>query len=42
MGKRPYQSDGWKTWLKAKRANLAPPLPDIPQWQPWLAAHPIP
>jgi WD40 repeat protein len=39
MGKWPYQTDDWKAWLKAKRANLTPPLPGTPEWAPWVKAH---
>lgn len=42
MGKWPYQTDDWKAWLKYTRASLAPPLPDTPEWQPFVAAHPGP
>jgi WD40 repeat protein len=37
--KWPYQSQDWKDWLRFERANANPPLPDTPEWQPWLAAH---
>ena len=26
-----------RSWLNFKRANANPPLPDTPEWQPWLA-----
>jgi WD40 repeat protein len=39
MGKWPYQTDDWKAWLKAKRENLSPPLPDTPEWPVWIASH---
>ena len=37
MEKWPYHTQDWKDWLKFKRANASPPLPDTPEWQPWLA-----
>ncbi|HEV2958119.1 MAG TPA: TIR domain-containing protein [Xanthobacteraceae bacterium] len=36
MDKWPYHTQEWKDWLKFKRANLDPPLPDTPEWGPWL------
>ena len=39
MEKWPYQTQDWKDWLRFKRANADPPLPDTPEWQPWVAAH---
>jgi len=39
MEKWPYQSQDWKSWLKYKRANANPPLPDAPEWEPFLAAR---
>jgi len=37
MNKWPYQSQDWKDWLKYKRANANPPLPDTPAWETWIA-----
>ncbi len=39
MEKWPYHTQDWKNWLKYKRANAKPPLPDTPEWQPWLATR---
>jgi TIR domain/WD domain, G-beta repeat len=39
MEKWPYQTQDWKDWLRFKRANTNPPLPNTPEWQPWVAAH---
>jgi hypothetical protein len=39
MEKWPYHTQDWKDWLKFKRANSDPPLPDKPQWLPWIANH---
>ena len=39
MAKWPYQSQDWEDWLKFKRANVNPPLPDTPEWAAWMAAH---
>src|ERR1700722_6182043 len=36
MEKWPYQSQDWKDWLKFKRANANPPLPDTPEWKKWI------
>jgi WD40 repeat protein len=33
----PYGSPAWKDWLKYKRANANPPLPDTPAWKAWIA-----
>jgi WD40 repeat protein len=41
MKKWPYQTQGWKDWLHFKRSNANPPLPDTPEWQQWIAAHPV-
>ena len=37
--KWPYHTQDWKDWLKFKRANANPPLPDTPEWQSWIADH---
>ena len=37
--KWPYHTLEWKKWLQHKRANLSPPLPDTPEWHPWLKAQ---
>ena len=39
MEKWPYQSPDWKDWLRYKRANADPPLPDTPKWTAWIAAR---
>jgi len=39
MEKWPYHTQDWKDWLRFKIANADPPLPDTPEWQPWIAAH---
>jgi WD domain, G-beta repeat len=39
MEKWPYHTQDWKDWLRFKKANADPPLPDTPEWQPWIAAH---
>jgi WD40 repeat protein len=39
MGKWPYGSQDWKDWLKYKRSDAAPPLPDAPEWQSWAASR---
>src|SRR5262249_29291808 len=39
MGKWPYQTQDWKDWLRYKRADASPPLPDTPDWQSWLEAY---
>ena len=39
MEKWPYQTHDWKDWLRYKRADADPPLPDTPQWRDWIAAR---
>jgi WD40 repeat protein len=39
MEKWPYQSQDWKDWLRFKRANANPPLPDSAAWKDWIATH---
>jgi WD40 repeat protein len=39
MQKWPYQTQDWKDWLKFKRANANPPLPDTAEWKSWIAAR---
>ena len=39
MVKWPYDTDDWRMWLRHRRAGANPPLPDTPQWKPWLAAQ---
>lgn len=39
MAKWPYGSQDWKDWLKYKRSDAAPPLPDTPEWQSWAASR---
>ena len=39
MEKWPFDTQEWKDWLKYKRANAEPPLPYMPEWEPWVAAH---
>jgi WD40 repeat protein/cell division protein FtsL len=38
MHKWPYHTPAWNDWLKFKRADANPPLPDTPEWKSWLAA----
>src|SRR5262249_49673562 len=35
----PYGSADWKEWLRYKRANANPPLPDTAEWSDWIAAR---
>ena len=35
MEKWPYQTQDWKDWLRYKRTNGDPPLPEKPEWQNW-------
>ena len=37
--KWPFETNDWQDWLRFKRANANPPLPQTPQWQTWVAAH---
>jgi WD40 repeat protein len=39
MEKWPYQTQDWKDWLKFKRVNVNPPLPDSADWPAWIDAH---
>ena len=39
MEKWPYHTQDWKDWLKFKRANANPPVPNTPEWQSWIADH---
>src|SRR5262249_22600388 len=39
MEKWPYRTQDWKDWLRFKRANANPPLPNTPDWQSWIAVH---
>jgi hypothetical protein len=39
LEKWPYQTQDWKDWLKFKRANANPPLPDTPEWKTWRSVH---
>jgi WD40 repeat protein len=39
LEKWPYQTEGWKDWLKFKRANASPPRPDTAEWWPWVSAR---
>jgi WD40 repeat protein len=39
MEKWPYQTQDWKDWLKFKRANVNPPLPDSTDWTAWIDAR---
>jgi WD40 repeat protein len=38
MEKWPYHTQAWKDWLRYRRENSNPPLPDTPDWQPWRAS----
>jgi WD40 repeat protein len=35
----PYYTADWKDWLRYKRENLSPPMPDAAEWQSWIAAR---
>lgn len=37
LNKWPYASAAWKDWLRYRRENLSPPMPDSPQWPAWIA-----
>jgi hypothetical protein len=37
MEKWPYHTQDWKDWLKFKRADANPPLPDTLEWQALVA-----
>jgi hypothetical protein len=37
LAKWPYDTPAWKDWLRFKRENAAPPLPNSSEWRPWLA-----
>ena len=39
MSKWPYQTSEWKAWLRYKSTNQTPPLPNMAEWQHWVAAH---
>jgi WD40 repeat protein len=39
MEKWPYRSQDWKDWLRFKRANADPPLPNTAEWKDWIAVH---
>jgi hypothetical protein len=40
MAKWPYESQDWRDWLRFKRENANPPLPDSwVDWNNWLTAH---
>jgi WD40 repeat protein len=39
MAKWPYQSQDWKAWLRYKRADANPPLPETSEWSAWIAAR---
>jgi hypothetical protein len=39
MQKWPYSGPDWKEWLRYKRENATPPLPDTPEWAQWVAAR---
>jgi hypothetical protein len=41
-GKWPYQEEAWRTWLKQRRVNAKLPLPDTPEWGPWIAKQAAP
>ena len=36
MLKWPYHTGDWKIWLKHKRANANPPLPETDEWKAWV------
>jgi WD40 repeat protein len=37
LAKWPYDTPAWKDWLRYKRENAAPPLPNSSEWRPWVA-----
>jgi WD40 repeat protein len=37
LAKWPYDTPAWKDWLRFKRENAAPPLPNSSEWRPWVA-----
>jgi hypothetical protein len=39
MAKWPYQAPEWRDWLRYRRAQARPPLPDTPEWRAWAAAR---
>jgi dipeptidyl aminopeptidase/acylaminoacyl peptidase len=39
LGKWPYATAEWKEWLRYKRANASPLLPDTPEWTSWREAR---
>jgi WD40 repeat protein len=39
LAKWPYDTPAWKDWLRFKRENAAPPLPNSSEWRPWLASR---
>jgi len=39
LAKWPYDTSAWKDWLRFKRENAAPPLPNSSEWRPWLASR---
>ena len=36
----PNSTPDWKEWLKSRRENANPPLPNTPEWASWIAARP--
>jgi len=41
LEKWPYQTQDWKEWLRLKRANTNPPLPESREWQDWTKTHKV-
>jgi WD40 repeat protein len=39
MKKWPYNSEDWRDWLRLRRGNADPPLPDTPEWLLWRASR---
>jgi hypothetical protein len=39
MERWPYQGKDWKDWLRFKRANADPPVPNTPEWKAWIAVR---
>jgi WD40 repeat protein len=39
LEKWPYHTQDWKEWLNYRRNGLNPPLPDSPEWSPWVAGR---
>ena len=42
LEKWPYHTADWKLWLKYRDEKKAPPLPDAPVWEGWVAEQSSP